>query len=189
MTKLYTDADLWDAHRQRSHILTGFYVVTSVCLAALVALYTWYIMLPYKDLSGQRPPVSIWIIVIASVIMAAYLFFVFPYMGICFKRCNAYYRTLRFISIGLKEYTVAPFAGIEDWTTRDGVDVNVATFFIRNVKREEEMLRQIYVDGEKDFPPFEEGERVRLVTQGNLLIEYEILPKEESETHGTDQTC
>ena len=37
------------------------------------------------------------------------------------------------------------------------------------------MIRQIYVDGEKDFPPFEEGEEVRFVSQGNLLIEYEII--------------
>ena len=36
------------------------------------------------------------------------------------------------------------------------------------------MTRQIYIDGEKDFPPFEEGKQVRMITQGNLLIEYEI---------------
>ena len=33
------------------------------------------------------------------------------------------------------------------------------------------------MDGEKDFPPFEVGDMVRIVTQGNLLIEYEILPR------------
>ena len=82
---------------------------------------------------------------------------------------------LKFISLGLKEYAVLPFAGIDDWITRDGVDVNVATFRVRNVKRDEEMIRQIYVDGEKDFPPFEEEQTVRVVSQGNLLIEYEIL--------------
>ena len=37
------------------------------------------------------------------------------------------------------------------------------------------MIRQIYVDGEKDFPPFEEGQSVRVISQGNLLIEYEIV--------------
>ena len=40
------------------------------------------------------------------------------------------------------------------------------------------MIRQIYVDGEKDFPPFEEGQQVRIVSQGNLLIEYEILSQD-----------
>ena len=37
---------------------------------------------------------------------------------------------------------------------------------------------EIYVDGEKDFPPFEEGQQVRIVSQGNLLIEYEILSQD-----------
>ena len=72
-----------------------------------------------------------------------------------------------------------PFEGIEDWTTRDGVDVNVALFRVRHIKRDEEMVRQIYIDGEKDFPPFEEEDMVRVVSQGNLLIEYEILSRSE----------
>ena len=33
---------------------------------------------------------------------------------------------------------------------------------------------EIYVDGEKDFPAFKEGQYARLVSQGNLLIEYEL---------------
>ena len=85
---------------------------------------------------------------------------------------------LKFISLGLKESAVLPFAGIDDWLTHDGVDVNVANFQVRNIKRDEEMIRQIYVDGEKDFPPFEEGHQVRIVSQGNLLIEYEILSQD-----------
>ena len=32
-----------------------------------------------------------------------------------------------------------------------------------------------YVDGEKDFPPFEEGKSVHIISQGNLLIEYELM--------------
>ena len=45
------------------------------------------------------------------------------------------------------------------------------------------MTRQVYVDGEKDFPPFEEGKRVGFVTQGNLLVEYELIDDaEERET-------
>ncbi|MDE5897591.1 MAG: hypothetical protein K2H43_07240, partial [Clostridia bacterium] len=73
--------------------------------------------------------------------------------------------------------------GIDDWTTHDGVDVNVANFAVKNIKRDETMTRQIYVDGEKDFPAFEEGKYARLVSQGNLLIEYELLGNsEEKET-------
>ena len=55
------------------------------------------------------------------------------------------------------------------------MDVNVADFSVPNVKRDGMMTRQVYVDGEKDFPPFEEGKRVGFVTQGNLLVEYELM--------------
>lgn len=179
MTKLYNDSDFWEARRQQNRILGWFLGVSGVYLALLVAAFVWYASLPFKDLSGNRPAVGIWIIVVTSVVTALYLFFAFPYMGICFKRSHAYFKMLRFISVGLKEHSVAQYAGVEDWMTRDGVDVNVATFAIRNIKREEEMIRQIYVDGEKDYPPFEERDIVSFVTQGNLLIEYEIVGRAE----------
>ncbi len=173
MTKLYSDTDLWDAYMQRRRILGVFFGVTGAYLAGFLALLIYYIMLPYED------PNQGWVIGVTCALTAVYIIFLFPYMGICFKRCNAYCKMLRFISVGLKEYSVAPFAGIEDWTTRDNVDVNVATFKVHNIKRDEDMIRQIYVDGEKDFPPFEEGCLVRLISQGNLLIEYEIAKEKE----------
>lgn len=169
MTKLYSDADLWDSVMQKRRILGVFFAVTAVWAAGFAALLTYFIMLPYNDPNGT------WVKIVTCVLTGLYILFLFPYMGICFKRSRAYCKMLKFISLGLKEYTVAPFEGIEDWTTRDGVDVNVATFSVYNIKRDEKMTRQIYVDGEKDFPPFEEGKQVRIVSQGNLLIEYEIL--------------
>ena len=118
-----------------------------------------------------------------GIVAALFIMFSFPFMGISFKRCNAYVRALKFLSTGIKDYCVAPFEGIDDWTTHDGVDVNVADFSVPNVKRDGMMTRQVYVDGEKDFPPFEEGKRVGFVTQGNLLVEYELIDDaEERET-------
>ena len=169
MTRLYQDVDLWNAYKQRKRILSGFFIATGLFLAGFFAVFIYFLMLPYEDPNGA------WATAVACILAALYIIFLFPYMGICFKRSNAYCKMLKFISLGLKEYAVMPFAGIDDWITRDGVDVNVATFRVRNVKRDEEMIRQIYVDGEKDFPPFEEEQTVRVVSQGNLLIEYEIL--------------
>ena len=169
MTKIYSDSDLWNAVMQRRRLLAIFLSVSCVVFLALAGLVTYYILLPYKD------PNATWVTVVACVIAGVYVIFSFPFMGISFKRCHAYCKMLKFISVGLKEYSVLPFEGIDDWTTRDGVDVNVATFAVRNIKRDETMIRQIYVDGEKDFPAFEEGKTARLVSQGNLLIEYEIL--------------
>lgn len=172
MIRLYTDDDLWEAYAQRRRILAVLFAVTGGWFLAILGLFIYYVMLPYAD------PNQTWVTVVSGIITALYIIFLFPYMGICFKRSNAYCKMLKFISLGLKESAVLPFAGIDDWLTHDGVDVNVANFQVRNIKRDEEMIRQIYVDGEKDFPPFEEGQQVRIVSQGNLLIEYEILSQD-----------
>ena len=173
MTKLYSDADFWDAITQRRKILAIFFGITGGCLIGFIALTVLYTQLPYKDPAGP------WVIAATCVLVGAYMIFMFPFMGIKFKRSNAYCKMLKFISVGLKEYAVLPFEGIDDWTVKDGVDVNVALFSVKNVKKDEKMIRQIYVDGEKEFPAFKEGKKARIVSQGNLLIAYELTEDEE----------
>ncbi len=168
MTQLYSDRDLYEAYRQKRKLLFGLLFATALWLVGFSVCIALYVMLPYNDPNGT------WYTVAACVWTGLYLLFCFPYLGISYKRCRAYYKMLTYISVGLKEYFVAPFAYVDDWTTHDGVDVNVAVFTVRGVKRDEEMKRQIFVDGEKDFPPFEEGDHVRMITHGNLLIAYEI---------------
>ena len=80
MTKLYSDADLWNAFRQRRRILGIFFAVTGVYLAGFLALFIYYVMLPYED------PNQTWTIAVTCVLTAIYIIFLFPYMGICFKR-------------------------------------------------------------------------------------------------------
>ncbi len=169
MTDIYQDSDLFNAVKQQRRILAVYFAVLALFLAGLAAMLTVYLLLPYGSPNGT------WVIVATGVWTALFIAFSFPYLGISYKRCHAYVKMLRFISVGLKECMTAPFAGIDDWTTHDGVDVNVARFSVPNRKREEEMERQVFVDGEKDFPPFEEGHSVRFITQGNLLVSYEIL--------------
>ncbi len=173
MTKLYHDLDLIEAMRQKRRLFYGFLGATGVYLAGLIACLTLYVLLPYGD------PTGVWYVVGTSVLTGLYIIFCFPYMGISYKRSRAYCKMLKFISVGLKEYSVIPFEGIDDWTVKDGVDVNVALFSVKNVKKDEKMTRQIYVDGEKDFPPFEEGKKARLISQGNLLIAYELTEETE----------
>lgn len=175
MVKLYTDDDLWNAVKQKRRILGIFLAVLSVWLLATSGCATWYALLPYQD------PMLKWVIVIACVITALFLMFAFPFMGISYKRSKAYVKMLKFFSEGLKECCVAPFDGVDDWITHDGVDVNVADFSVPNIKRDGMMTRQILIDGEKDFPPFREGVKARMIVQGNLLLEYEILQEDEDE--------
>jgi len=173
MTNLYTDDDLYQAVMQRRKILLVFFGVLALYLAGLAAFIAYYVSLPYGDSN------TTWVKIAVSALTVVFLFFAFPFTGIKFKRCNAYCKTMKYISVGLKESMIAPFAGIEDWTTRDGVDVNVACFTVPSAKRGETMIRQIFIDGEKDYPPFYEGDAVKVISQGNLMIGYEILARSE----------
>lgn len=173
MIKLYSDEDLLNAVRQKRRLLMIFFAALFLWLFSAAGCAVWYAMLPYKDYMQK------WVIVIVCVITAIFFMFAFPFMGISYKRSKAYVKMLKFFSEGLKECCVAPFEGVDDWITHDGVDVNVADFSVPNVKRDGMMTRQIYIDGEKDFPPFREGAKAKFVVQGNILLEYEILESEE----------
>ena len=41
------------------------------------------------------------------------------------------------------------------------------------------MDRKIYADKEKERPEFQAGDRVRYLTQGNVIVEYEVLYHDE----------
>ena len=75
MTKLYSDADLWNAFRQRRRILGIFFAVTGVYLAGFLALFIYYVMLPYED------PNQTWTIAVTCVLTAIYIIFLFPIWG------------------------------------------------------------------------------------------------------------
>lgn len=167
MKNLYKNLDLYNAMRQKKRLFLCYVAVAVFYALFLSACIAFYCLLPYNDGRG------VIIIVAASIVTGIFIVFSFPYLGISYKRSKAYCKMLKYLSCGLKEYAVLPFEGIEDWTTKDGVDVNVATFSIKNPKRDEKMIRRIFIDGEKDFPPFEEGKKYGMILQGNLLIAYE----------------
>ena len=175
MIKLYSDEDLWSAVMQRRRLLAIFLSLLCLWLGGVAGCIAWYALLPYKD------PMQTWVIVITCSITALFIMFAFPFMGISFKRCNAYVKMLKAYSKGLKEFFTAPYEGVDDWVTHDGVDVNVANFSVPNHKRDGMMTRHVYVDGEKQYPPFEEGRRVSMILMGNNLLEYEILEEEVAE--------
>ena len=62
---------------------------------------------------------------------------------------------------------------------KDGVDVKALIFIEWNKYKEDYFERKVFVQKEKDFPPLEENQLVRYITQGNMLIKYEILEEGE----------
>lgn len=166
MIDVYNDEDLLSAYKQYKRIIGVYVLVAAVYAAFVAATIIYYISLPYKD-SAQTT-----VKVIFGVVTAAFILFSYPYLGIKLRRIKAYYRLLSGVSAGYKNTDVAYFSHIDDWEDYDRVDVNVLVFKKWNGKKREWDERKLYIDAEKDVPEFRENEEVRVVTFGNIIVQY-----------------
>ena len=106
--------------------------------------------------------------------------FSFIYLGIKYKRINKYYTLCKNITGGIKEeFTAYFFEYDESLSTKDGVDVKALVFLQWNKFKNSFFERKVWVFYEKPFPKFNEHDKVRFITQGNVLVSYEILEEEE----------
>lgn len=170
MTDYFFEQDHLDAKKQRKKVLTLYFIILGIYLAISVALFLWYRTLPYKSptIKGVK-----WIHYSLTVIMTL---FTFVYMGIPFKRVNRYYKLTRNLITGLKETSTGSFLEYDETLQdKDGVDFKSLVFIEWNKYKNDFFERKVLVFDEKPFPVFEENQNVRYVTQGNVLISYEIL--------------
>ena len=172
MVKIYSDADFNAVCEQKNKVFWTFMAVTAVYLVACITCVIVHSSLPYADPSL---PVSEWIAYIVTVL---YVVFAFPFLGIKYNRIQKYYKMLYYVSEGIKNDEQNYFVGFEDCDLqKDYVDVVSCVFTLWNKKKQEWMKRVAYIDAEKPLPKFERGDLVRYITQGNFIIQYEILAK------------
>ena len=172
MKKIYTDADFTAVYEQRRKYIRIFVGVACAYLAFCVAWLIYYISLPYADPMLNLPK---WMVYIATVLFVA---FATPFLGIKYKRVDRYYKRLYYVSEGMKNDEQNYFVRFEKCDLqKDGVDVISCIFMIWNEKKQEWLKREAYVDTECERPPFDSGDLVRYITQGNFIVEYEILQK------------
>ena len=172
MKKIYTDADFTAVYEQRKKYIRIFAGVSCAYLAFCVAWLIYYISLPYADPMLELPK---WMVYIATVLFVA---FATPFLAIKYKRVDRYYKRLFYVSEGMKNDEQNYFVRFEKCDLqKDGVDVVSCIFMIWNEKKQEWLKREAYVDTERELPPFGRGDLVRYITQGNFIVEYEILQK------------
>lgn len=170
MIEYFHEKEHLDAKNQRKKVLIVYYVVLAVYLAISVALYLWYRTLPYKSptIAGVK-----WIHYPLTALMTI---FTFIYLGIPYKRVNRYYKLTRNLITGLKETSTGSFFEYDETLQdKDGVDFKSLVFIEWNKYKNDFFERKVLVFDEKPFPEFTENQNVRYVTQGNVLISYEIL--------------
>ncbi len=172
MIKIYSDDDFNAICEQKKKILYVFLGVTAVYFAICIACLAYHISLPYAD---PMLPLPKWITYIVSVL---YVVFAFPFMSIKYQRARKYYKMLYYVSEGIKNDEQNYFVRFEKCNLqKDNVDVVSCIFMTWNKKKHEWMKREAYIDEEKELPNFESGDLVRYITQGNFIIQYEILQK------------
>ncbi len=170
MIDYYDKSQLEDAIKQKKRVLIGYFTVLFLYVLISVALFLWYRTLPYKS-----PTISTvkWIHYPISVVM---VIFSFVYLGIKFKRINRYCRLMNNLETGIREtFTGSFFEYDNTLQDKDGVDMKSLVFIEWNKYKKDFFERKVLVFDEREFPEFQEGQNAKYVTQGNVLISYEIL--------------
>lgn len=172
MTSVYNDYDLLNVYKQRRKIFNVFLAVTGVYVAICLVCLLFYMSLPYND--PMQTPISM----VVYLATPPYVVFLFPYMGIKYRRVNRYYRVLVQLSIGRKNIETHYFYRfIKNRSQKDNVDVHFSVFGVWDTKNKEWRERESYLDAEKPLPDFQEGDNVRYVTQANFIIQYDVLER------------
>lgn len=170
MVDYYVKEDFEKAKKQRKQTLTWFFVALGIMIVISAVLIAWYLTLPYKS------PVITTVKCIHYPILGVFLVFSFLYLGIKYKRVNRYYKLMKYMEIGLRETSTGSFFEYDETPQeKDGVDFKSLVFLEWNKYKNDFFERKVLVFEEKEFPKFNENDNVRYVTQGNVLVSYEII--------------
>ena len=174
MTVIFNDSDLLSAYSQKRKLFWFYMLVLAVFAALCITCLVVFMNMPYKAPAQAIPK---WIVYVASVL---FVIFSFPYLGIKYLRIRKYYKLIAYLSVGLKQVNESKFLRYEDYETKDGVDLYILIFSEWNAKKSEYMDRKIMFDKEKPLPEFQGGDIVRYLSQGNLMVAYEVIGHDDS---------
>lgn len=174
MTNYFEKEILDQAKDQRKKTLIIYYLILAMYIAMSVVVMVRYLRLPYGSPKiGALKAVEFVLTFIMTV-------FSFIYLGIKYKRVNKFYTMCKNITVGIKEeYTANFFEYDESLNTKDGVDVKALVFLQWNKFKNDYFERKVWVFYEKPFPEFKQNDTVRFITQGNVLVSYEIIDEED----------
>ncbi len=158
------------AQAQRKKVLIIFYIFVAFYVLVSAGLFFWISTLPYAHRSISTIKTVHHFFTGISVLIGA------VYLGITYKRVNKYYKMTAKMVVGIKETYTGSFLEYDDSVVnKDGVDLKSLVFVEWNKFKNDFFERKVYVFNEQPFPEIEVGKNVKYVTQGNVLISYEIL--------------
>lgn len=175
MTQYYKHEIYEQVSAQRKRALWIYLIcILGVYLIESGIVLGWYLTLPFK--SPQIKTVK-WI---HYPVTGIFVIASFIYLGIPYKRVNKFYKLCIQLETGIKETFEGKFFEYDGMlTNKDNVDCKSLVFIEWNKYKKKPFERKVLVFYEFPFPEIPEGALVKYVTQGNVLIEYEVLECEE----------
>ena len=170
MINFFNEEEIVKAKDQRTKVLVIYFITLAIMLALFAVVFIAYLQLPYQD------PLITPLKLAFELVLVVYVTFSCIYLSIKFKRVNKYYKYLLNMKKGLKETSEGEFLGyVNSIQKKDGVEFKFFNVKMVSKKTGKETERKVLVDNEKEFPVFEEGQKIRIITQGNVLYSYEIM--------------
>ncbi len=169
MIKYYDEREIEISKKQYKRNLLILLSITFLFIALILALFVINYNLPYNA------SIKTLYKIIGIVSILIYVIFAIIFIGIKLVRVKCYYTHCENVKDGLKETTTAVFLRFNnEIQVKDGVDFKQMIFSEWNKFKSEFYDRKVLVYAEKDYPNIEIGSTVTFVTQGNVLVEYEI---------------
>jgi len=170
MVEYFKEQELIDAKTQKNKTFAVYLVVLAIYLVFSVIMYVWYFGCSYQSSVIKK------IKFYEFTVNALFVVFSFIYLGIKQKRVRRYYKLLYNMSTGIKETSTGSFFEYdESLQDKDGVDMKSLVFIEWNKYKNDFFERKVLVLYEKPFPKLKEKDNVKYITQGNVLISYEVL--------------
>lgn len=170
MTEYFFESDYTAAEKQRKKVFILYFVYLFLFLVFSAGMLLWYCTLPYKS------PTILWVKIIHYTVAVLFVAFSFIYLGVVYKRSRRYAKLCHNLLTGIREDNEAEF--VEHNPTpqdKDGVDCTSLVFLEWNKFKHEYYERKVLLLSEKPVPEIPSKAKVKFITQGNVLISYEIV--------------
>lgn len=176
MIELYDGSEYPREKAAKKRFLTIWLILLGLVVAFDIAMMVWLSTLPYES------PMAIWPKAAGILLSCLFAFFSMPFLAIKYHRMRFYTKMLGYLETGLREGSVGELKQFSSAVeVREGVDYHTMITFEYNERKREYFERKVLIDCEKPLPDIQPGEIVHYITQGNILVSYEILPRPENE--------
>ena len=138
LTSVYNDADFLSVYKQKQRLWAVFMSITITYAVFCISWLVYFIGLPYKHSMQFLPKLCVYVVTVLYVV------FCFLFLGIKYGRVRRYYKTLSFMSLGLKSVEKNYFYCFDEKVLqKETIDVSSCIFERWDKKNREWLEREI----------------------------------------------